>query len=195
MSSYAHGEIGANWCLQKFTLPRLGRVECPTLADSFLPALTIRRRPADHMADALARHPGAMRELDRVYARSHIGALARQHDVTVNWSTRGRKAAEAHIGTRQVWIPRRMYGVIDYLTALHEIGHVVAPIAHECSPADSLSGRLAIEGAAWGWALENADPYFADRMSGADWRSLLEMFSSHATVAVRTAKAVRLSAK
>lgn len=116
----------------------------------------------------------------RLLAEEHINALAARHRITVRrtkeWST-----SEADLLSRQVFIAKRIRSGIDYLAALHEIGHIVDRTArrrdlrfcnaHEREPGRQVGyERLLLEAAAWAWAIKNARPVILQGFTKGDWR-------------------------
>lgn len=86
-------------------------------------------------------------------AEKHLLALAREHKVMLHWRTRRWTKFEAHLNTRMVFVGKPT-SAIRYLAALHEIGHIVSPVARSARRGHLLTE----EAAAWDWALDNADP-------------------------------------
>jgi len=85
--------------------------------------------------------------------RRHVEALASEHEILVD--TRRVKRAdrayalrEADGGSNEVQIPP-IRSAITYVTALHEIGHILGP--HQSSRSSLVRERWA-----WRWARENA---------------------------------------
>lgn len=101
---------------------------------------------------------GPVSPTERKRAWAHLRAVAEQHKVKLH-ATKQRWTAESHIATSQAWVPRTMKAPIDYLIGLHEIGHVASATARRLTfDRRHLESELAVEGAAWAWAIEHADP-------------------------------------
>lgn len=115
----------------------------------------------------------------RLAAEEHINAVAEQHRIYVRrcatWD-----GSEADPVTRMVMVPKTIRTGTDYLAALHEIGHLVDPIAreHETRYSRSKGKRnhdsetLLIEAAAWAWAAREAKPGILKAFTKADWRRI-----------------------
>jgi hypothetical protein len=111
-----------------------------------------------------------MTPAQRTRAKEHIAELAAEHRVKLRWKTR-RWESQAHVETRQAWVPKAMRSPLDYFIALHELGHVVSPLAallHNGSGA-SWEFEFTSEAAAWSWAYESADPELLRLMTQRDW--------------------------
>lgn len=124
-------------------------------------------------------------------ANEHIDALGRRHNVLIHrkrtWDT-----SEAEIIYRQVWIPARTRTGMDYMAALHELGHVIDPGARRReltyqSAHDTGAARRAIqyellilEAAAWAWAVKVARPAILRTLSPAEWSKIGKCWASHA---------------
>lgn len=109
-------------------------------------------------------------------ARRHVHDLARQHDVSLHW-VEGWERSEAFAGIREVRVPWIRDGQ-DYLVALHEIGHVVAPGAQaleETNRTDVFT-TLALEGLAWAWVAQVADRSLLDEL---DWETAIYALWTH----------------
>lgn len=81
--------------------------------------------------------------------------------------------------TRIVWVPR-VRTHMDYLTSLHEFGHVLDRRAAKLSTADDTASEIVMEAAAWAWALRHIDRAVIGEMSeslrheiGRCWASFL----------------------
>ncbi len=110
-------------------------------------------------------------------ATAHVTTLARRLRVKVNYRTRGH---EAHLTTRQVWVPRTT-GAVEYLTALHELGHLASATARRRGNQDypALGVEVLVEGAAWAWASAVALPGLLAGMSTKEWSSVFAMLGSY----------------
>jgi len=115
----------------------------------------------------------------RLAAERHINELAEQHRIYVRRS-RTWDTSEADSVTRMVQVPKQIRTGTDYMAALHEIGHLVDPIAreHEMRYSRSKGKRntdaetLMVEAAAWAWAARVAKPQILKAMTKADWRRI-----------------------
>jgi hypothetical protein len=106
----------------------------------------------------------------REVAETHIQNLARRHKIHVR-RTKDWMASEADHMTRQIFIPRVFKTGLDYLVALHEIGHLVDTHAEPISYfAPGVGSALRDEAAAWAWAVEHARPEIVEAMTKTDWR-------------------------
>lgn len=109
------------------------------------------------------------------YAK-HIESLAREHGISIHWRRRSWSHFEAHVASRMVFVGPPT-SLLRYLSALHEIGHIVDTWAH---PLDEDDKKLSCEAAAWEWALAHAlpgaieatTPYVRERIADA-WASYL----------------------
>lgn len=154
--------------------------------------LTIDGYRAGHLADLDDWHAEPMKRDDRVFARKHLHNIGEVYRVAVHW-IETRKDSEAHVSTRQVWIPRRMRRVADYLIGLHEFGHLLSPLAVTLHNVGNLQEEMACEAAAWGWAFENAAPELLELMDAQDWAIVLSLFYTYPRSALEAAKAVRMA--
>lgn len=86
-------------------------------------------------------------------AQTAVEKLAKRHRIQLWWHTQ-EGIPEAHPGTRQVWLEpvTTPYG---YLSALHEIGHIVDRDSRRLL---AKGYTLTCEAAAWEWAYIHADP-------------------------------------
>lgn len=98
----------------------------------------------------------------------HVRTLANDGCVTVTWCDSWHDA-EAWVELRSVTLPR-IHVAADYLMALHELGHVLAPDAEHLETAPGVYGRLVREGAAWAWAASVALPVSLDT-----WEIVLDL--------------------
>lgn len=115
----------------------------------------------------------------RLLAEQHINEVAENHRIYVRrsktWDT-----SEADAVTQMVQIPAKIRTGTDYMTALHEIGHLVDPIAREHETRFSRtkgkrnldSETLLVEAAAWAWAARAARPVILNALTKADWRRI-----------------------
>jgi hypothetical protein len=78
----------------------------------------------------------------------HIAALAREHEVVVHRDDDYEPQADL-IGF-EVWIKDDLADPFNYLIALHELGHIVAPRRDD--------DDFVVEWAAWEWAYAQALP-------------------------------------
>lgn len=122
------------------------------------------------------------REL-REAATDHIEALGRFYSVQVRWRSNVVYGLAVPEERYVVVVP--IETALDYMTALHEIGHVIAPRAWRRS---SHTGKLVIpdswdeinvEGAAWAWAARKADPEIVSIMSCKEWAELGRRFATY----------------
>lgn len=127
----------------------------------------------------------------RQRAEEHINALGRRHRVRIHrtktWGT-----SEADPDYRQVWIPARIRTGMDYLTSLHELGHVIDPGARRVRPGHEYPGSfssgnrqwgydcLVMEAAAWAWAIKVAVPSILRTLTPAEWSKIGKCWASHA---------------
>lgn len=117
----------------------------------------------------------------RLIAEEHINALAERHKIYVRrnkkWDT-----SEADMITMMIMVPTKIRTGIDYLATLHEMGHLVDPIAREHETRRLRSkgkGKnhkdaevLLVEAAAWAWAIRNARKSVLKGFTKADWRKV-----------------------
>lgn len=122
----------------------------------------------------------------RKAAAAHIRQLAKTHKIKIHW-TKTYESSEADLATRQVFVPKRLDRGIDYLAALHEIGHIVDSVATQVQPSFRYAtGRdmdyeyLITEAAAWAWALRVALKDVTKGCTKGDWRKVGECWASHA---------------
>lgn len=146
---------------------------------------------ADHLGRDRPWHAEMMKRLDRVFARSHLTNIGETYKVDVHWVEK-RADAEAHVTTRQVWLPRRMRRPAAYLFGMHEFGHVLSPLAIMLENIGNLQEEMACEAAAWGWAFENAAPELLELMQPDDWAIMLTAFYTFPRATIEAAKAVRM---
>lgn len=109
--------------------------------------------------------------------RQHVEQLADEHGITVTWVTSSWKA-EAFPAGWHAAVPE-IHGGDDYLVALHELGHVADDVARKRHRRTGRYDEVLVEGAAWAWAAEHADPALARRLGPADWISVASGFTSH----------------
>ena len=116
-----------------------------------------------------------MPTLAAMHARRHVHDLARQHDVEVHWVETWEQAEGFH-AIRAVRLPFIESGS-DYLIALHELGHVIAPGAGELEERGAEPfARLAAEGLAWAWAAAFCD---TSLLEPEDWDTPLFALWTH----------------
>lgn len=110
---------------------------------------------------------------ERRQSVEHLKQLAKQHRIHINWRDKNWRGFEAHVSTRQVFI-RKPHTYLDYLGALHELGHIVSRTARRAL----VTERAAIEeAAAWEWALIHFP--WGKRLGSRDWLSLGKAWASH----------------
>lgn len=113
-------------------------------------------------------------------AEEHLTQLARRHKIELHWST---VHHEAVIFTRQAWVPP-VTSALDYLIGLHEMGHIVSPLARRywrrSEWSETLEDNMLCEAAAWAWALEKAKTAMTKRLTTGHWRNIAAMWSSYA---------------
>lgn len=114
-----------------------------------------------------------MARFDPKKATAHVEKLARTNNVMVHW--RKGKVQEAHESTSQIWVTP-IKRQIDYLEALHEIGHIVDPT---CRATNRSAIPLSAEGGAWEWAMWHVDPDILPRLSDATRRHIQECWGSY----------------
>lgn len=109
-----------------------------------------------------------MTPAQRARAEAHIVELGQKHRITIRRVSNWRKAG-AFYSSRLVYVPREMKKPIDYLTALHELGHLIyRPSSMRVWASSSdLKAEIVCEAAAWAWALDNVDPRVVTRMTPA----------------------------
>lgn len=114
--------------------------------------------------------------LNAVAARRHVHDLARQHDVSLHWCDTWDQA-ETFALARHVRVPWIDSGS-DYLIALHELGHVIAPCAQflESREWHDTYTALALEGLAWAWACSVVQ---TDLLEPEDWDTPLFALWTH----------------
>jgi hypothetical protein len=103
---------------------------------------------------------------------AHVHQLAEQHGVEVVYQGRG----IGYRRERRITIPD-VRGRVTYLTALHELAHVVGP---------NPDRRLEQEIAAWKWALDNS----VIEPTPATYRSILRCLENYRSRAERWASMV-----
>lgn len=123
----------------------------------------------------------------RLRAEEHVRELAEQHRVRLRW-TKEWNTSEVNIPSRQAFIPRRLRLGIEYLAALHELGHLVDRRSRThrhrweyAAGKDVDYEHLLDEAAAWAWALRAAKPSVLEGMTKTDWRRLGACWASHAS--------------
>lgn len=108
-------------------------------------------------------------------ARAHIQRLERKHEIEVR-IVKDKWDSEAHIQTRQVWIPDPTTP-LKYLIALHEFGHILDKISAKVMR----RSRAECEAAAWRWAIEHGRPELLDCLSPRDWLTVGKAWLTHVT--------------
>jgi antirestriction protein ArdC len=124
----------------------------------------------------------------RLLAEEHINELAEKYRIRVRRWSKPWEASEAELTSRQVFIPVKFKHGIDYLAALHEMGHIVDRVArgHERRLDRATTGKqagydmLVIEASAWAWALKTARPALVAAMTKTDWRRIGLCWAGHA---------------
>ena len=109
---------------------------------------------------------------ERLVADNHIWQLANSAKVGVRRS-RAWDTSEAEWSIRKVFIPRHTLTALDYLVALHEIGHIVLELEHDDPE------PLTAEARAWDFALRVANQGILDKMTKTDWRRMGLCWASH----------------
>lgn len=110
-----------------------------------------------------------MNDADRKLAWAHICELAAEFDIKVH-ATKRRWDSEAHLTTRQVFVPRQFRSVVDYLVALHELGHIASSLAYGLYwHVPDREAAMAAEATAWAWAVDRAKPKLLGQMTAEDW--------------------------
>lgn len=121
-----------------------------------------------------------MAKIDRAAAWAHIDALAAEHSITVRVISG--QHGEAHPTTRQVWVPD-LRRPIDYLVALHELGHVCSKSALRFHDRFDKKGahadRAACETAAWSWAVEHVDTDVLPHIGRGTWQRLGALWATY----------------
>lgn len=113
-------------------------------------------------------------------AEEQIVSLAKANDVSIRWIA-GRDwyyESEAYARARLVRIPKP-YNARQYLTALHEIGHVCT---YHLVPTNAThtERQLMDEAAAWGWAMDHIDHLFERSLAEADYHAVIgKGFATH----------------
>jgi len=100
-------------------------------------------------------------------ARAHIEQLADDHDITIV-EIRRQWTGEADTKDRCIYIADPT-SPVRYMIALHEIGHIVDKAARIL---DDQGNGPACEGAAWGWAYDNALPALLKYLTPTHWRRI-----------------------
>lgn len=114
----------------------------------------------------------------RTVAWAHVQSLADEYRIKLH-RTQRRWDSEAHLSTRQAFVPRQLRAPIDYLVALHEVGHIASPLAKRLIGVGRLAETAAAEAAAWAWAVEAALPKLLALMTDRDWELVAEALVSH----------------
>lgn len=114
---------------------------------------------------------------DREAAAWHVETVASRNRVKVRF-TRTLLTAEAVLLTRQAFVPKITRG-IEYLAALHEIGHICDRSARSWHERPGVRSEMMNEAAAWGWAVEHADPYLLSKLNAADWRHVGALWATY----------------
>lgn len=106
----------------------------------------------------------------------HLLELAGTHDLTLRWVSSWSRA-ESFPELREVLAPRCHTGA-DYLIGLHEVGHVLDPLAVELAKDGTVRGTLLCEAAAWSWALAEA---MTEHLTPRSLEAMTASLRSHAT--------------
>jgi len=114
----------------------------------------------------------------RARAWEHLHELAAEHGVKLH-KAKSWVLAEAHVSTKQVWVPPTMRDVESYLIALHEFGHICQPEAAALQATTHVPSGLACEALAWGWAIEHADPALLRLAGASTWRCVGDCVASY----------------
>lgn len=109
----------------------------------------------------------------------HLLDLAEEHGVSVIWTRKGWKHAEAYVDTTASGeaFPKRGGIVIipvvktpaDYLIGLHELGHVLDENSTRFVYARDQYEEILTESAAWAWAAEHLPQRFLRHIRAKDW--------------------------
>lgn len=120
-------------------------------------------------------------------AEKQLKRLAKSNDIAIRWIA-GRNwlyEAEAYARARLVRIPRPN-NARQYLTALHEMGHVMT---YHLIPSNASASerRLMDEAAAWGWAMDHIDHTFERALAESDYHAIIGRgFATHCWTASET---------
>lgn len=109
--------------------------------------------------------------------RAHVLQLAAKHRITLFWLNEWGHAESFPEG-RYALVPE-ISSAADYLVALHELGHVVSQVARRLVRSSTVYDYITMEGAAWAWAAEHADPELTGLLTASDWRVLLKCWKSN----------------
>lgn len=122
--------------------------------------------------------------MNRKLAQNHVDRLIRAHNLTL---VQDRPAEQAKIilETRTVYGPK-LRTVTDYLTTLHEIGHIVSTQSLGWGTRHARSrgrrrthDRFMSEAAAWAWAYQHASPTILKQASERDYGRLGSLLMSY----------------
>lgn len=111
----------------------------------------------------------------RNLARVHLDNLCGRAGIKIKWAN-GRgwmDAAEAFPVARTVVIPEP-YRPVQYLVALHEIGHVLARMSWADRTSYEIGeAKMMYEAAAWGWAVTHIHPTLDKLITEKDFQQSL----------------------
>ncbi len=109
-------------------------------------------------------------------AQHHLESLAARHEITIVWSDALPKCTNHNI----VYI-RRPFNAVEYLSGLHEMGHIVSPRAlhYEGRWNKEYDDMLLMETAAWAWAVRFCDPVLLEMIESTTWRQLGTFISTY----------------
>lgn len=113
----------------------------------------------------------------RARATAHIAKLAKTKNVKVRRVSNWEKGA-ARPDLRVVWIPK-VRTHMDYLTAMHELGHVLDRRAAKLHGNEDTASEIVMEAAAWAWALKHVDRTVTGEMSEALRREIGRCWASN----------------
>lgn len=113
----------------------------------------------------------------------HLTTLAKKHGVKLRWvgGPGWLTKSEASYVARLVHIPRP-YNPRQYLTALHELGHILGPfqVREEVDHLSATAYQILSEAGAWAWAVEHIHSDLVDAIQLDDIKRVAgHGFSSH----------------
>lgn len=100
--------------------------------------------------------------------QDHVLEVAGDHDVTVYLFTGSWTWSEAYPEDRTVTVPT-VRQPSDYLLGLHELGHVLDPLAVSLVDETDHRSILLSESAAWAFAQTTIRPAFVPHIRAKDW--------------------------
>jgi hypothetical protein len=121
-------------------------------------------------------------------AVDHLDRLASKHRIKL------RLSAKVTAETAKAWPSHRVAvapyprTAVDYLLALHELGHIIdrRALSHCASAEAAAKGSAAVyyneilgEAAAWAWARKHAKPELLAKMSKKDWLRIADCWASY----------------